>query len=88
MRKTWADSQGIPTGVMGETINGILISEANRATTYERFKEGIQILKSIEHNNYRRKGVTAVTFGVHFGEEIKYAVFVQDGFIKDVGEEE
>lgn len=86
-RKSWADRQGIPTGVMGETISGILISEENRATVYERFKEGIAELKNIEQYNYRHKGVQAITFGVHFNGTIRYAVFCQNGFIKDVGAE-
>jgi hypothetical protein len=84
-RKSWADRQGIPTGVLGETYKGIHIAEANRATVWEKRKEGIEELITFMENAYTKRGVKAVIFGVHrTPEEISYAVFVQDGFITNV----
>lgn len=88
-RKSWADQQGIKSGVWGEVVDGINIKEANRATVWAITKEDIQTLWQIMHNSYRRKGVKAVVFGVHHGPSvIKYAVFVKDGFLQNVGEED
>jgi hypothetical protein len=84
MKKSWADSVGLPTGVMGErTKSGINIKEENRATEWEEYRAGIEILRDICQKNYRSKGVEAVLFGVWFGpNKVRYAVFVQDGFIR------
>lgn len=90
-QKSWADRQGIKTGVMGEVIDGITIAERNRATVYEFRKEGIQQLQHYMRTHYtgHKNRVNAILFGVHFGyDEIKYAVFVEDGFLKEVGEDE
>jgi hypothetical protein len=88
MRKSWADQQGIKTGVMGEIVDGINITESNRATVYEDRREGIESLLNIARENYRKKGVNAVVFGVWYGaDKLKYAVFVQNNFLKEVGAE-
>jgi histidinol phosphatase-like PHP family hydrolase len=87
-RKSWADQQGIRTAVFGQTIDNIHIEEKNRATVYERYKEGIQELRAYLQNNYRSKGIEAVLIGIEAGEEVKYAVFVQDGFLREVGGDE
>jgi hypothetical protein len=91
-RKSWADKQGFQTGVLGEilTVNGgrITIAEKNRATTYETRKEGIAELQQYLHNNFRRKNVNAVLFGVEGGERIAYAVFVEDNWLRSEEEEE
>lgn len=85
-RKSWADQQGIKTGVLGETINGITIAECNRATTYEDRRGEIEVLRSILQTNYRSKGVKAVLFGIEVADQRpKYAVFVEAGFLQEVG---
>lgn len=89
-RKSWADRQGILTGVYGEVINGIPIQEKNRATVYEFRKAGIEVLQKITRENYIEKGVQAVLFGI-LDEDAglhKYAVFVQSGFLQNVEEED
>lgn len=86
--KSWADRQGFPTGVLGETYQGVRISEENRATVYESRREGIEQLRDYLHNNYRRKGIKAVIFGIHRpGDRIEYAVFCEDNFIRNATEE-
>ena len=87
-RKSWSDQQGIPTGVIGDIYrNGgmtINIQEKNRATIYEWRREGIEILQKILRENYLRKGIRAVLFGIHDTKVIKYAIFVQDNFLKEI----
>jgi hypothetical protein len=87
-RKNWADQAGIKTGVMGEIVNGILIDERNRATTWEKRRADIEVLLDIQRNNYRRKGIKAVVFGVPRGQDKYYAVFVQNGFLREVPDAE
>lgn len=88
MRKSWADSMGIRSGVMGEIVDGVTISEENRATVYETRKEGIEMLRKIWWENYAAKGVQAVLFGIWYGEnQVKYAIFVEDNFLREVDEE-
>ena len=89
-RKSWADQQGIPTGVWGEIYFKIPILEKNRATGWEFRKEGIETLLKICRENYISKGVRAIVFGVDEGNgaAIKYAIFVQNGFLREVTEEE
>lgn len=84
MRKSWADQQGIRTGVFGEVIDGVEICEKNRATVWEQHRQGIEELREFMQKNYRSKRVPAVLFGVWHGGVIKYAVFVVDGFLKEV----
>jgi hypothetical protein len=90
-RKSWADIQGIKTGVIGETIDGVLISEANRATVFEFYREGIETLRRMARDNYLRKGVKAVLVGTPTGNPAfshKYAVYVISGFLRNVTEDE
>lgn len=80
--------QGIKTGVFGEIVEGVEISEENRATCYETRREGIEVLQRICWNNYVRKGVDAVLFGVSCGaDRYKYAVFVRSGFLRELNPE-
>lgn len=91
-QKTWADNIGIKTGVVGETIDGVLICEGNRATVFEYHRAGIEILLRITRQNYLRKSVPAVLCGIPtFNPELpnfKYAVYVRSGFLRDVPEDE
>lgn len=89
-RKSWADQQGIRTGVWGEVLNGVTICEDNRATTWEFRQDGIELLRKILHENYLQKGVKAVLFGVDEDghSAIKYAVFVRSGFLTPVSDVE
>jgi hypothetical protein len=88
-RKSWADQQGIPTGVWGEVYFNIPILEVNRATGWEFRREGVEILLKMCRENYILKGVRAIVFGVQEGiSATKYAVFVQSGFLKQVTEDE
>jgi len=82
-RKSWMDRQGIPTGVLGEVVDGITIAEENRATVYEDRREGVEFL-TLWYRHYRSKGTKCVLFGVHEPDRIKYAVFVQPGFLRKV----
>jgi len=85
-RKTWADRQGIATGVLGEVYRGVRIAESNRATVYESEEHGIRVLQRIARENYKRKNVKAVLFGVddYLNKTRSYAVFVEDGFLREV----
>jgi hypothetical protein len=88
-RKSWADRQAIRTGVWGEIQDGIPIKEENRASVWEFRKEGIEALLHIMQKSYRDKKVKAVIFGIDEGQaNIKYAIFVQSGFLVPVGEDE
>jgi hypothetical protein len=87
--KSWADSSGIRTGVLGEVLDcGITIAEKNRATGWEHRRAGIEVLQKICRESYRKKGVNALVFGVYDGPDvIKYAVFVQNGFLTEMDDE-
>lgn len=87
-RKTWADRSAIPSGVWGEIVDGVRIAEDNRATGWEYRRDGIETLLRIRDRNYLDKKVNAVVFGVDDGTRVKYAVFVQDGFLTYVSEDE
>lgn len=87
-RKSWADRQAIPTGVWGELVSNIPIREDNRASVWEFRKDGIETLLRIMHSQYRDKGVNCTMFGIDDGKSIKYAIFVQPGFLKKVTEVE
>lgn len=87
-RKSWADRQGIRTGVWGEIVDGIPIREENRATVWEFRKEGIEVLMKLAREQYTKKGVRCTLFGIEEGKNIKYAVFVQPRFLKEVDEDE
>jgi hypothetical protein len=87
-RRTWADNKALATGVQGEIWEGITICEKNRATVFEFWPKGIQMLIDICHNWYQRKGVDACVFGIDNGTQIAYAVYVQDGFMRDISDEE
>ena len=87
-RKSWADRQGILTGVEGEFHGGVWIEEKNRATVYEYRRAGIETLRDI-CLQYRRKKVKAVLFGTPSPNgQPRYAVYVQSGFLRDVGEDD
>jgi hypothetical protein len=87
-RKSWADRQCIPTGYWGEVIGGIHIREENRATVWEFRREGIEELQRIMISQYKSKGVRCTLFGIDDGKNIKYAVFLQSGFLKKVDDDE
>lgn len=90
--------ENIETGHFGTVCKGISIMESNRATVYETTEEGVNCLKAYMVNNYITKGVKAVLFGITISPfcqeqgwedkstqpEVKYAVFVQNGFLKEV----
>ena len=95
---SWAERQGIRVGKLGDRVDGswgypadlggyerhpIHICEANRATTYEFRKSGIELLQKILQDNYLSKGVDAVLYGIA-GPEPKYAVFVESGWMREV----
>jgi hypothetical protein len=88
-RKSWADREGVPSGVWGEVYEGIPIIEENRATGWEYRRDGIEELLKIARENYRVKGVRAYVYGVDDGGvNVKYAIFVQSGFLRPVTEDE
>lgn len=87
--KSWADRNNIPSGVFGETYRGIPIREKNRCTVWEFRRAGIEMLQKILKENYLDKGVQAVLFGVYDSpERCKYAIFVRDNFLREVGEDD
>lgn len=86
-RKSWADRQHIPTGFWGDVVNGIVIKEDNRATVWEYRKEGIEELQRLMISQYKDKKVRCTLFGIDDGKNIKYAVFVQNGFLRKVEDE-
>ena len=72
---------------MGSKIRDIRIIEKNRATVWETRKQGISLLQNwVLH--YLRTGINAVLAGVPTnstnGPQYKYAVFVADGFLTDI----
>lgn len=85
-RKSWADFNGIRAGALGDVVDGITICEKNRATVYERYREGITELRWYLQNNYRDKGIRAVLYGIDNGTTTKYAVFVASDYLLDVGD--
>lgn len=87
-RKSWADRAGIRTGSWGEVVDGIPIIEDNRATVWEFRKEGIEILMKLAREQYTKKGVNCILFGIDAGKDIKYAVFVQSRWLIPVDENE
>jgi hypothetical protein len=89
-RKSWADRERIPTGVFGEICNGVTIKEENRATGWEFRRDGIEVLLKIAKESYIKKGIKAVVFGVDGDGKtaIRYAVFVQDGFLVPIDDNE
>jgi len=84
---TWAEQQGIPTVRWGDMIDRINIQEENRATVWEFRRAGIEGLLSLMQKAYTSKGIGAVLVGIERGEQVGYAVFVEDDFLTDVGEE-
>jgi hypothetical protein len=87
--RRWVDQMHLPTGVWGEFRQGVWIDEENRASVFEFRKEGIQLLLKICRDNYTRKNVRAIVFGVqHDGPETKYAIFVERKFLRPVSEDE
>jgi len=71
-----------PVCRLDEIVDGITLSENNRATVYERGWEGVAQLHQYMQNNYIQKGVRAVLVGIRGNSrDIKYAVFVQDDFL-------
>lgn len=77
-RKTWADRIGLATGVIGERHKGILISEENRATKYFIKRADLEQLRIDLHNNFRRKRINAVIFGIETPHAILYAIFASN----------
>jgi hypothetical protein len=71
--------------IMNEVVNGIHITEKNRATVWEWSADGLQILQKIAREFYLDKGVRAVICGIYNprSERYKYAVFVEDGFLTE-----
>lgn len=90
---TWIDSVGIKNGKLGDVVDGVNITEENRATIYEERKAGIQELLGYQQSNYTKKGVKSVIYGVRLpigtrgehrtilSKHIYYAIFCEDGFI-------
>jgi hypothetical protein len=92
-RAPWIETSGIRNGRMYDVVDGVRIIEANRATVYERYHEGIVALQSYLQSNYLAKGVKAVLYGVRIRTKTKpsrlsttvsYAVFCIDGFLTDI----
>jgi hypothetical protein len=83
-KKSWADRQGIPKGREGKVVNGIPTSDRNRASNWAFRKKGIQELLLIMDRQYRSKGVNCTLFGVLGGTSVKYAIYVEEGFLVEV----
>jgi len=72
----------IQRAVEGEILKGIPIVEDNRATVYEQHVEGAAQLQKYMQTNYINKGVRAVLVGVVKNDNLRYAVYVQPGFLR------
>jgi hypothetical protein len=70
------------TGVMGMRIGKVLICEENRQSTWESTPEDVRILCGIM-DDFERKGIAVVLFGIYHQARTKYALFVQDGFLTE-----
>lgn len=86
-RKSWADLQGILTGFWRDKVDGILITEDNRASVWEFRREGIEVLQQIMISQYKNKGVRCTLFGIDDGKTIKYAIFLQNGWFRKIEDE-
>jgi hypothetical protein len=76
--KSLADKLGVPTGVVGEKVKGVVICEANRvseavpSTNIPHIKE---LIKD-KHTDYRRNNIPAVVFGLHQPDgSVEYALY-------------
>lgn len=78
---------------MGQTVisflpanpaQAIKICEANRQSTWEFRRDGVQILQTILNESFLSKGVHAVLVGVYSNAGIKYAIFVEEGFLTPI----
>lgn len=79
-KQTQAEILGIQSGKLGDVVDGITISEANRATVYDRW---VNELLTYQHN-YSTKGVRSIIYGVKpkkGSDIVYYAIFCEDGFI-------
>lgn len=73
---------------IGQVIEGITVTEVNRATVYATRRKDIHILTRWV-NHYNRTGVKAILASFPTGTQYastarKYAVFVQDGFLTEL----
>jgi hypothetical protein len=78
--KSPADRLGIPVGVSGETVKGVLITESNRVSDVipETDAIGLQNLKQRAHFEYRRYGVPATAFGLNQpNDTAQYALYAK-----------
>lgn len=67
--------------VLGQRIEGIHIVEENRATIWE-YADKSHELQAYMESNYLTKGVRAILIGVRRENNVSYAVFVEDGFLR------
>lgn len=69
---------------MGMRYGKVLIREENRQSTWETKPEDVRILQGIR-DGFLKKGIEAVLFAkdAPSSQRTKYAVFVEDGFLKD-----
>lgn len=78
--KSLADKLGVPIGVVGETVKGVLICESNRVSEVvpETNIPHIKELIRAKHFDYRVNNVPAVVFGLHQPDgSIKYALYAR-----------
>ena len=78
--KSAADRLGVPTGVTGETCQGVVIGERTRVSDFRKDTdiEGIKELLNRRHEHYRRVNVPAVVFGLHQQDgSVLYALYAK-----------
>lgn len=76
--KTHADRLGIPTGVTGETVKGVLIGTRSQVSGFVKGTDipGIKDLLQTRHEKYRRVKIPAVVFGLHQPDgSVAYALY-------------
>jgi hypothetical protein len=79
--KSHADRLGIPRGVTGETIKGVVIDDDNRVSFFfpETDITGIKALQSERHQHFRRRGIPATVFGLEQPDgTAKYALYAME----------
>lgn len=87
-RLTPENFETLPVVSLGATVNGIPITEENRATVYEFYRPGAEILAQYMEKSYTSKGVRAALVAVkHPSLGHRYAVFVEPGFLTAIDDD-
>lgn len=82
------DPDGVPCGVMGARVGNIHITEANRQSVWVFTRSDKGQLVKIMNESFLNKGVDATLYGIRYGTQYKYAIFVKSGFLVEDSHDE